>query len=654
MGKSYKSRAALISLGWLLTTSVLAADTNDANKPSLAFGQVIYALYQEDSLATLDAIALAESQITNEEERQQLALLKGGVGLSYGLSRQSKAIFEQLLDSRPSLPMRARAWYWLARISFVQGKYQAVMDIYQRLQSTEKASSHLSQAQRDMLAYQAAYIAQKQGDGRWQEYAKDLSASALERQYLTYNQGSEIYAKGEFRQALAVFDEALLALQQDKQPEGFWLWHWLGLSDFEAPSADEQMEQQALTNRLLLAKGQSQLAMDRVWPALESLGQIQGESLAADEALLAFGWTLARQKNWPMAMAVWQQLSASRNNIFALQATHALAYGYEHEGGEVQAFETLKGLTARLESALNELEQLALELNQADLMPLLARQSLSKPGEDNTSALKARWPQAQQDLLVELLTGATHLEGGFAQLQTLYELKARLTRQMENLTHYRKLLDERELEHQRRAQHLNAEILAAPVEAIAKRYETLQAQLEEAQSLDKQGQVVRLFANEKQLASLERLARAKGRLAEMQSVKPQSPEYAQRLARLQGILDWQLSESFVGDSWHQQKALKEVQLALTEARTQQQRLTELLAQQDISAAQRQRVDALDSQAHKKAGQLATLIGDLENELRQRATDLVGERKAYLFAQRNLTLAAMLKLQDQYRGQDETP
>lgn len=87
----------------------------------LKYGVVLFEFYQQKYFETLVEYdyAAARGGIHNHGDYPQL--LKGGVSLSYGLDRQAKAIFSQLIAENVSEEVQNRAWFYLAKMLYLRG-----------------------------------------------------------------------------------------------------------------------------------------------------------------------------------------------------------------------------------------------------------------------------------------------------------------------------------------------------------------------------------------------------------------------------------------------------------------------------------------------------------------------------------------------------
>jgi hypothetical protein len=104
-----------------------AAHANASNAAQQHMGQVLFAFYQGDHYGALVQQAIGDVKSPDAmglkpAQQQQMALLKGGLSLSYGLTQQAQRVFETLLNQQSDHDIRTRAWFWLGKIHYQQSE----------------------------------------------------------------------------------------------------------------------------------------------------------------------------------------------------------------------------------------------------------------------------------------------------------------------------------------------------------------------------------------------------------------------------------------------------------------------------------------------------------------------------------------------------
>ena len=714
--------------------SVQATDlsASEQKQHAMQFGEVVYSLYVDDALTTLSKMALAKQQIgqsnTGKSYNEALRLLEGGVGLGYGMPRMAQ---QNLSSHSQSLSNEQRpvAWYWLARLHFSQSLSQsldensAVRGLQRGLEAYNTFVTSLDSSERDLdeiltpaqwyeLNYQAAQASmalkastssQSQSEAKTQTFGIErflavLPQHHISRQYLGYNQAVNAFARGDYddaNQHFLALQNALMQKLENKPNDSGWF-SWFNWWQDDIDESETQRETKALLNEVLLSRGQTLLMLARQDEALTVFDSIdtdayaidttlengnnqvpsrdnRSQSLIRDEALLHYGWGLAQSGDWPLAMGVWTFLSEQDNNLYTLQATHALAYGYAELGGEVQAYDTLQRLIDKLSVVIAELDVLSQQVEQERYWQSVAlgsgylrveqqesesREAINGDAADDKTPWQSLWPASQKDLLFDLITSQ---DTGNAQqhklenLSSLYQIQGQLSEQRALIDTYNVLLDEREQAHQSRVANYQSTQSEDLLRRLSAQFDTLQQRVSNAERLvdipvgegTNESWVAGLatFASEEQLAWLARVTNAEQRLQLLSQQRTMRPSYSERLARVKGVLAWQLSQQYLSEKWKSKQALIETEKLFASAQSAQNGFNTLLNTPKLTGEQRDSVSKLQARIDMHLENTSQLIVQLEVTLTDKALALIQARKTYLAEQYALSQLAMLQLRD---------
>jgi len=356
-----------------LSASKTSMQKTAHKRQPLILGEVYYQYFLEQPSTSLLAIELAKHNATLSQQeyaqidRDRLDLMQGSASLQLGMVQQAEHIFKRLLDQSKDPYIRANTWFWLAKSSFSQKRYDVIERAYSEIQATsseEDLVKYLRAKDWQELLYQVAYIRQLKEED-WLSIADQIPLSSIYRTYLTANNAIKLHNQGQLvpaQEALVRAKQQLLALPNNEKnnltdnalldelsEQNTWRWYnplsWFSDSqdDTEAKYvAAIQLEKNALFDRLNYAIGTNLLAQKDYTNSLAALQLIGIDSIQSEQALLTFAWTLARENRWPMAMAVWQYLRTNNDGIYALQASYGMAYGYEQQGALAQAYFALR------------------------------------------------------------------------------------------------------------------------------------------------------------------------------------------------------------------------------------------------------------------------------------------------------------------------
>jgi hypothetical protein len=362
--------------------------------------------------------------------------------------------------------------------------------------------------------------------------------------------------------------------------------------------------------------------------ALIALKLIGRESLQAEQALLTYGWTLAQENRWPLAMAAWQYLRENSQGIYALQASHGLAYGYEQQGALAEAFSSLRDSSRQLDLAMASLSEFDLQVQQVDFFDNIAN---------------GNWPIEHRDLQILLLSGESDFDSAYL-LEVRRQAKQLLNTLDQNIAQiggmYR-LLDERELAFASRSESLSLTDAQEILDRTKVRIAAFESALNASQTSDK------LLATNVQVSALERLEKADARILRINNERERqlSKKYALRVARLKGVLKWELSEAYPATRWQHQKQLNNLNVAYVDASEQYVQLKRLQRDTRIINEQRSRVDVMALSAQTDYTRTENLVDSLTQRLTEFLKAHMAVRMQELADQQVATRLAIIRIQD---------
>ncbi|MDM7862026.1 hypothetical protein QTP81_15590 [Alteromonas sp. ASW11-36] len=655
----------LIALVLAVTTPLQAQDEQDvpSRLEQLRFGQVLYEYFQQQPLATLHAIELAKHNGYPADEQARLQLIEGGANLQLGMTRAATQHLEALLAETQPPEIQAQAWYWLAKTAFQQGAYQVSEQAHTLLQD-ETLEDYIELSQRNELEYQSAYYQLQTNPQAWQQTLGVIDTNSIWFPYLVANAGIQAFNSGDYELATELFVDAIKSASTPRQNAWDWSFDWFKVPtvswwpwsepEAQTPQIDtETYERNVLLDRLYLLLGQAFVQQNNFPAAFNAFKQIQADSLYAEQGLLAYGWALANDSRWSEAMAIWQYLQQSGKGLPALQATHALAYGYEQQTDYQQAFAMLGTSLEQLESARISLNAIVENSAYTEFFYRLAT-------EEQIESSK-QWPRIHQDLLVDLLSGdnqtntAKQLNG----VLQLLDVNRLIAQQQQTLNYLEQLLDERTEALTGRAAQLQ---LAATELTISESEQQLQQYSERVADAAVNPQNL---ANAEQREQLERVEAALKRLSSIRS-NPDLParraaRIDQRLQRLRGILMWDLQEQQTTSQFAHEAKIAQTRAILDETLARFNALQGLTGDRQALTAtvgeQYKRLFALRERFSTKLEETMALQQQLIASLRNHLMVAVAQRDAVLLEQITATRLAMLRMQDisysrqQQRGGD---
>ena len=610
----------------------------------LRFGQVLYQYFQQQPLKSLESIAIAEHYGVADSDKSQMQLMQGGASLQLGMTETATQLLTELLAQSQPKEVQAQAWYWLAKTAFQQGLYSISKQAREYIQDNELLAL-IEQEQWLELQYQSAYFSLQSNPDNWRNIINTIPQDSIWYPYLMANTGIQFFNQQDYKNASQLFvnaiDSAKVRPYDPSIVESVIEWSWWPWSEERGRIEDspEYRERNTLLDRLYYSVGQTFVKQKNHTAAFNAFKQIQSDSLYAEQGLLAYGWALANEERWNEALPVWQHLRNQGKGLPSLQATHALAYGFEQLTDYARAYSMLTQSLSQLEQARQSLTSMQELKSQADFILRLAEQS----------ELPVTWPSVHQDLILDLLSGDNQ-QNTAKQLQNLVQLNnivRYIQGQQDNIGHLEKLLDERADSFANRAAAITIKDASALTQQYTSQLDSLTARVVEAPNNPAN------FASQLQLRQTQRLITSDERLkrlANEDAINAKQRETSQRrLARLQGVLSWQLNEQQIVQQYQHETAIKQATEQLQQVQNRLETLTRITSDpqqfRSALAGQYQRLFALREAFTEKLQTTQQLQDQLILSLQNYLLVRMQQRDAVLLEQITATKLAMLRMQD---------
>ena len=549
---------ALLALFGSAAASLAGAQQNDtpaappAPVEALRFGEAMFHYYQDDFLATITALQVAQQQAQLPRRLEEAKLLEAGLYLDYGMQREAQKLFETLLDDQTiSAEGRNRIWYALARIAFRGGHDD---DAEAALGHIDAPLSDPDLEGRRLLLASQVLISQ----GRFEEAARRLepwpaNAAPGLRPYALYNRAVALIRAEQVAPALELLGEIT-----------------------QTPPGEPDAEQLALIDRARLSLGNTLLKLDNSAAALAQFEQIRLQGPFAEAALLGAGWAHARQGQFDKAILFWQELSQRDSTSHPVEeAAIALPYAYSRLGALGNAAELYEAALTRLEAQQQQLDTLIDTIRQGSLLEEIARLNPRHPFERGGQLNLLADAEAGRHLY-PLLASETFRQA-LRNYLDLRQISQTLPRWQRTATAFDDILQTRRQGYQELAPLVRQELSEVDLDELSQRYKQLR---QHYQAIDETDYSLQL-AEPAEKRQWQRLADIEARLARL----PDEPRFdklrrSQRL--LKGLLIWQLDSHYKARLWQVKKGLIQVERAMAEARASQQSVEQAL----VTARQR--------------------------------------------------------------------
>ncbi len=526
--------AAALAAG--LCAGAFAADEQPAPNHEIKdpyYGDALFHFFQDHYFTSVTTLMASQhfGRVSHHDDESEI--LRGGMLLSYGLTKESGQIFARLIDSTAP-KVRDRAWFFLAKIRYQRGYLpeaeNALAQVEDKLPEGLQEERILLQA--NLLMAHGDYTAAA-------DVLNGMSLKASSSRYARYNLG-------------------IALLKLDGTPRS--IARGMAIRDDVGRMPAENEEFRALRDRANVALGFTALGEGDPKTARGYLERVRLKSLQANKALLGFGWAADSLKDPKLALVPWLELAGRDvGDSAALEARIAVPYAYVKLGAYGQALDGYNAAIAAFEEESKALRESIVALRSAKWIDTMID---ANPGEE------MGWFWSLDD--VPDMPHAAHLSQVLAQhefqeafknyrdlrylARNLDDWKDKLGTFDDMLATRRKAFADKLPPVQARAGDTGIELLARRREAVAGEI----ARGEEA------GDGV-AFADAKELDLLERLKRlqaavdAPGAEAEVAALRD-------RVRLSSGLLSWQLAKKQTDRIWALQKDLQRIDAQLVEVR----------------------------------------------------------------------------------------
>lgn len=525
------------------------------------YRQAAWAFYLQQPEQALETLQLAP------DSDQRTGLLEAGLYLQLNMPQHAAVLLQQLLlqqnshtnDSRLPQSLRNIALLQFARYQLEQGDKSAAR---QYLTQVKLNADDKYRGQQQLLQQLIA----------WPDITVPSQPAFAElgdqpeMPYIVSNQVLALSARQQTEQALNWLEQ----LQQKlvpAAPSGFWQQLFSGQWLFQPDAGSaiyKSSEKQALADYLQLTEAKLHM-QQQDWAAADAiLANFSANSVLSDSALQLYSQVLAEQRHIPQLLSVLQQ--QIKQQPFTLTAWQAATRLGEQLEQSLQKSDALAAYRWA-EQYYTQQQQLIREQSQ----PLQVQQLLDNltPWQQHQITSHSELYRLQQDILSlqQQLSAAPQRQQRLMRLQQVIDYK--LSQQQQLLSGQLPLLRNKQNE-------------------LTAQFAVLQQRISQQQTLP----LSAILAEGDSHQQLKQLQRAQQRLDVLQRHNhPQAEKQAQRLQRLEGILQWDYSYNSAERNWQltkQQNTLAEqlatVQRVLSTLEKQGGK-TQLLQQQQQQVAQ---------------------------------------------------------------------
>ena len=551
-------RLPLVSLRFflVLTAVIIASPGSAKEKPKtsvadLRYGVALYHYYQQDYMAALAELMVADTRDGIQGHGDNPELIAGGVSLAFGMQNHAEAVFREILqDERRPQSVRDAAWFYLGKLHYTRGDWDAAEQSFARVSNNFKPSLRAQM--------QALQINIRIRNNNYTDLTlKNIDADELRSwsPYTFYNLGAAHAREGNFASAQQFFSE---------------------LSEIDiVDNPVRRKEQWALQDKAYTAIGYSYLAEKKYAAAIREFTKVRLDGVFANQALLGYGWAAVAQEEYDVALKPWQLLRTRSLMYPAVQESLlALPYAYEKLGAEgeaVSAYQTAEELLMR---ELQLIRDMRATLTEGELLTLIGSEPL--PAKEASTILRSdasvqgaltavvtddgqNWLKLDSTSIIK--TRSAYLNELFVKntfqtavldLRDLLRVQTLLQNWLPKLDAYQDLLLQKQAARSFQEQQIAQNTVAQQEQALRTARDRLAQQLAQISSSEN----YMALADEETQELYARIERGQQTIARMKAAGQDTSELETRAKMFGGILLWRAAQAYPAQLAAQQAELK--------------------------------------------------------------------------------------------------
>ncbi len=500
----------------------------------LHYGDVLFHFYGRDHFEALVRLSAYRAQGHLDPHARDAELLRGGLYLSLGQHREAREIFERLLaDATTPAPVRDRAWFYLGKVLYASGHYdqseQALRAVSAGLPIELESERRLLIAQG--LMYRGQFDAAIsdlegwQGPDNWTAYGK-------------FNLGVALVRANRIESGHAMLEQ--VGMLQTTDPELL-----------------------SLRDKANLALGYALLQAGRPDAARIALDRVRLQGPQANKALLGAGWADAAGGHYQQALVPWVELHGRDLLDAAVQESYlAVPYAYAELSAIGQAVGYYEQAIASYDAERIRIDESIASIRAGRLLAAaLAADRGARP--DWFAQLKALPDAPESRYLYHLLAGHEFQEG-LKNYRSLQAMSRNLDGWSTSLGAFSDMIETRKSAFVGKLPEADRRLASVDVADINRRRDELRARLEAALH----DRDTSALATERERQWLSLLASVESELAA--HANDASFDDAREKARLaRGVVSWNLDAAWKVRVWQAQRAMRELDAVVYDARTRQ-------------------------------------------------------------------------------------
>lgn len=622
-------------LAALLHGPVAASDELPERAGDPAYGMALYEYYQGNAFDALTRLNVATENGGIEGHGDHPALVEGGLMLSYGMTREARALFEELLDEEAAVApgTRNQAWFYLGKVFYLEQDPVAARN------ALERVNGELLQQENEELYHEWLYLRGQlvisgtpaTGGESVNDLMEALPKRSPWRAYLHYNHTVSQLAEGQVNKAMA----GLTSLDER-------------LGELPATEPPLSTEMAALQERVKLSMGRLRLSQGDFMGAMASLEQISLEGVFSDQALFDYAVAASREGRAGLAMQALNTLQ--QRPLFTpwlQQVPYARGFLFEQMERKQPALQAYRQAASHYQALNSRLSNQREQLTEQRLIAALrfvregdnpeaglaTDQTLARPIPGEATVLTDAYGRVQvapEDYNLAGLLATEPFQLSLRDLHELYRLQDSLGQWQKQLASFDIMLDTREQQRAKRIRETREALDSLNADQWLTRQAEYRRDIEAAMARED----ARFFMTEEQheLADrIEQVEQTLSRLPDDESTRDQRETFQ----RMKAYFEWKIADDYPVNRWAAEKQLRQLDQAMEVFVGQRALIEQEMALGGENEALATRVTARQAELERLKGEVdkaltaarMELLTLVENELQQQQQEVRGYLRA---------------------------
>lgn len=532
--------AILVALGCLAAMPgafAAARKTDDKLQATrvkdLHYGDVLFQTFIGEDFEALTRLEAYTQWNLMPHHRGEADLLAGGLYLQLGMHNEAGRRFESLLGPEIPASVKARAWFYLAKVWYARGYYDRAVESLDRIEGNLPP---LMQAEKVHLMANSLLRLE-----RYEDAIALLTSWSTTSSWMHY----------------ARFNLGVALLRSNRLDDG------ARFLDAVGSIATTDNELLALKDKANLALGFAYLQANDTKAATPFLERVRLNGPQSSRALLALGWARAQDGKFEEALTPWLELRDRNLLDAAVQESYlAVPYAFAKLGANGQAAEYYEQALKSFDTEQGRIDESIDRIRSGTLLKNLL-------GDDVNSAPQRGWfwqlqalPDAPESRYLFPILAGNDFQEGLKNFRDLAYLGSTLARWDENMVVYNDMIDAREKAYATRIPRTDELLASGSLDRLTSRRQAVEGRYNDAINNDD----VAALGSPEQRAQWQRIQAIESGLAGAPDGE-EATAARDKLRLIKGVLYWDLKQKFRDRVYQQRRELKALDLALTEANT---------------------------------------------------------------------------------------